>query len=104
MKYVRLPTFLADWQRLSDSERAAVRRWLADVFLPAVAAHEADPTGFVWPRVLRFERLQSSGGICAVTWSFAGPDGRAIFQFSSLNGEPCLVWRRIGRHDIYRRP
>lgn len=104
MKYVRLPAFLADWQELSPSERAFVKAWLAGTFLPAVAAYEADPAGFVWPRGLRFERLTASGGICAVTWSFSGPDGRATFQFSDLGGEPCLVWRRIGCHDIYRRP
>jgi len=104
MKYVRLPAFLADWQGLPEAERAFVKQWLAEDFLPAVAAYEADPAGFVWPRGLRFERLKSSDGICAVTWSFAGPDGQATFQFSTTDGEPCLVWRRIGYHDICDRP
>lgn len=100
MKYVRLPQFLADWQALSAGERAMVRQWLAEVFLPAIAAYELDPAGFVWPRSLRFERLSATDGICAVTWSFSGPDGRATFEFASIAGEPHLVWRRIGRHHI----
>ena len=104
MKYVRLPAFLADWQALPEPERAFVKRWLAEIFLPAVAAYEADPTGFIWPRSLRFERIKSAGGVCAVTWSFSGPDGRATFQFSMIDSEPCLVWRRIGHHDIYHQP
>ena len=104
MRYVRLPAFLRDWAALPEAERALVKQWLAEEFLPAVAAYEADPSGFVWPRTLRFERLKGTGGICAVTWSFSGPDGRATFEFSTIDGEPCLVWRRIGRHDVYRRP
>ncbi len=104
MRYVRLPSFLADWNALPQSERTLVKQWLADVFLPAVAAYEADPTGFTWPRSLRFERLQHGHGICAITWSFSGPDGRATFEFSTRDCEPCLIWRRIGHHDIYRRP
>ena len=103
MRYVRLPSFLADWTALPERERELVRRWLAEVFLPAVAAYEADPTSNAWPKGLRFERLESSGGICAVSWSFAGPDGRATFEFSSLDGERVIIWRRIGHHD-YRRP
>jgi len=104
VRYVRLPTFLADWNALSDAERRLVKAWLAEVFLPAVAAYEADPTGFVWPGSLRFERLEGAGGICAVTWHFSGPDGRATFQFGESNGQPCLIWRRIGHHDVYRTP
>jgi len=69
-----------------------------------VAAYEADPKGFVWPANVRFERLRGTAGICAVAWSFAGPDGRATFSFGTIDGQPCLRWRRIGHHDIYRQP
>ena len=99
-----MPSFLADWEALPEAERALVKRWLADVFLPALAQYEADPAGFVWPASLRFERLHGTSGICAVTWSFAGPDGRATFQFVNQDGIPCLVWRRIGHHGVYGRP
>jgi len=104
MRYLRLPTFMNDWQRLPAHERELVKGWLTDVFLPAVAGYEADPAGFVWPAGLRFERLQQTDGICAVTWSFAGPDGRATFEFRVIDGESYLVWRRIGHHGIYKRP
>ena len=104
MKYTRLPNFLADWKTLPESERMLVKRWLAEVFLPAVAAYEADPAGYVWPSGLRFEHIQGTKGICAVTWSFSGPDGRATFEFRTVDDESCLVWRRIGHHEIYRHP
>jgi len=104
MRYVRTSAFLSDWKALPEAERVLVKKWLAEVFLPAVAAYELNPVGFVWPRGLRFERIQGADGICAVTWSFSGPDGRATFEFATEDGEPCLRWRRIGYHDIYRRP
>lgn len=53
---------------------------------------------------LRIHRLTDSG-IYSLTWNFSAPDGRATFQLDrSPDGEPVLVWRRIGDHSIYRRP
>ena len=104
MRYVRLPEFLADWERLTPRERGLVVEWLRTVFLPAVEAYQKNPAGYVWPKALRFERLAGAGGVCAVTWSFAGPDGWATFHFDTSDNEPCLVWRRVGHHDIYRHP
>jgi len=39
-----------------------------------------------------------------MTWSFSGPDGRATFEFVTIDGQPGIRWRRIGCHDIYRSP
>lgn len=39
-----------------------------------------------------------------LTWSFAGPDGRATFEFFAVDGETAIRWRRVGRHDIFRNP
>lgn len=36
-----------------------------------------------------------------MTWSFARPDGRALFQVAEVAGEPVVIWLRIGNHDIY---
>jgi hypothetical protein len=57
----------------------------------------------VWPKSLRVERLTGSG-IMAMTWSFSGPDGRATFEFVTVENEQIVVWRRVGRHSIYREP
>ncbi|MGH3491519.1 MAG: hypothetical protein ACRDP8_26815 [Actinopolymorphaceae bacterium] len=41
----------------------------------------------------------------SLTWSFSSPDGRATFHLETdENGEPLLVWRRIGNHSIYQDP
>jgi hypothetical protein len=38
-----------------------------------------------------------------MTWA---PDGRATFAYGPevLAGQLHIVWRRIGTHDIFRRP
>lgn len=102
MKYRRLPRFDADYRRLSLSEREKFRQALA-VFIEASKAYEADPVHFVWPKSLRIEKLTGTG-VMAMTWSFSGPDGRATFQFETVGKDLFVVWRRVGRHKIYREP
>lgn len=39
-----------------------------------------------------------------MTWSFASPDGRATFEFLTVDGELCVRWRRVGDHDAFKNP
>jgi hypothetical protein len=39
-----------------------------------------------------------------MTWSFASPDGRATFELVTVDGELRCRWRRIGDHDVFKRP
>ncbi|GAC1406264.1 MAG: hypothetical protein NVSMB52_19820 [Chloroflexota bacterium] len=55
-----------------------------------------------WPAKLRMERVQGVSGTREMTWSFAGPDGRATFEVVEIEGEPVIRWRRVGGHDIFR--
>lgn len=48
--------------------------------------------------------MTSLPGLWEMTWSFSGPDGRATFEFITLDGEPHVRWRRIGTHAIYTSP
>ena len=102
MKYRRLPRFDSDYRKLSPSEREKFRQALA-IFIEASSAYEANPGHFVWPRSLRIEKLTGTG-VMAMTWSFSGPDGRATFQFDTIDGQMFVVWRRVARHTIYRQP
>jgi hypothetical protein len=53
---------------------------------------------------LRIHRI-SNTDIYSLTWNFASPDGRATFHLDKMDeGEPLLVWRRIGEHAIYKNP
>ena len=102
MKYRTLPLFEADYRRLSPAERAKFRDTLRE-FIAAASAYESSPERFIWPKSLRVERLTGSG-VMAMTWSFSGPDGRATFQFETVDGQMFVVWRRVGRPQIYRQP
>ncbi|HEY8637632.1 MAG TPA: hypothetical protein VIL64_00215 [Solirubrobacteraceae bacterium] len=52
---------------------------------------------------LRVKRVQGYAGVWEMTWA---PDGRATFQYGDeiVHGEPHIIWRRIGTHDVFRRP
>lgn len=43
------------------------------------------------------------GEVYSLTWSFSGPDGRALFLIGpDTDGEPVLTWLAVGYHDIYQ--
>ena len=52
---------------------------------------------------LRVKRVQGAEGVFEMTWA---PDGRSTFEYGDelRPGEPHVVWRRIGTHDIFSRP
>ena len=55
---------------------------------------------------MRVGRVTGHRKVWEMTWSFTSPDGRATFHLDQdeAGGELTLVWRRIGRHDIFKRP
>jgi hypothetical protein len=46
-------------------------------------------------------RIHRIGPNYSMTWSFASPDGRALFRLAEVNGETVVVWLRVGNHSIY---
>jgi hypothetical protein len=48
--------------------------------------------------------VEGAPGVFEMTWSFAGPDGRATFEWTTIEGALGLRWRRIGGHRILREP
>lgn len=56
------------------------------------------------PKKFRVKKLKYSEGLWAMTWSFSGPDGRAIFYFEESENETRLIWVRIGDHGIFKQP
>lgn len=52
---------------------------------------------------LRVRGVQGADGVYEMTWA---PDGRATFEYGKeiIDGEPHIVWRRAGTHDIFNRP
>jgi len=48
--------------------------------------------------------VEGAPGVWEMTWSFAGPDGRATFEWIEIEGETASRWRRIGGHAILGAP
>lgn len=109
MRYVRSDSFKADYRRLSAQERELFRR---SVVLFNTAAGRVASTGDVigWPASLRVKSVKGTHGIFEMTWSYAGPDGRATWEWTRVTdvgtGElhPAIRWRRIGGHSIFVDP
>ena len=102
MKYQRSESFLADYQRLSPEERALFRAAVRQIN-EAYERRGADGLPR-WPASLRIKPVRGAPGIWELTWSFTGPDGRATFEFVTIDGEPAIRWRRIGTHRIFQHP
>lgn len=88
--------FHKDLGRLTPEEREAfaraVERFVADL-------RRAD--GF--RPGLRVKGVRGAPGVYEMTWA---PDGRATFQYGAAvrAGEPHVVWRRVGTHDVLTTP
>ena len=103
MKWQDTPQFKADWKDLPVEHQQLFRAALP-AFSLACDAYVAAAGAYRWPATLRVSPLKSAPGIWEMTWSFAGPDGRATFEFATDDGDTFVRWRRIGTHAIYRKP
>jgi hypothetical protein len=103
VKFDWLHAFGADWARLTDHERILFERVVREQFHPACERFGLDPAA-PWPRALRVKRVQGIPGVWEMTWSLSGPDGRATFEWITIDGELAVRWRRIGGHGIFGRP
>ena len=102
MKYRSLESFRNDFRRLPAENQQMLLRVLREFFLPAIGAGSFGGASG-WPKRLRIHQL-SNTNVYSLTWNFASPDGRATFHLDKMDGEPLLVWRRIGDHAIYKNP
>jgi len=88
-------SFKRDHRSLGPDERIAFRRTVEKLV-------EDLGRGRLRPG-LRVKRIQGTRGIFEITWA---DDGRATFEYGDerIEGEPHIVWRRIGTHAILRGP
>jgi hypothetical protein len=93
--YQARPRFLRDFRGLTAEQVAAWSRAL-DRFVAGLRSGQFDPA-------LRVKRVKGYPGVWEMTWA---PDGRATFEYGrELHaGDPHIVWRRIGTHDVFIRP
>ena len=93
--YARTQSFTRDYASLSPDQRAAFRQAVTHFI-------EDLPTG-KFRKGLRIKGVKGARGIFEMTWA---NDGRATFQYgrSQVEGEPHVILRRIGAHDIFGEP
>lgn len=103
MKFETTPAFDADYRRLRTEHAAEFKKVLREKFVPACDAFANDPAT-PWPASLRVKSVRSAPGVMEMTWSFASPDGRATFEFVTVDSEPRVRWRRIGNQDVFKNP
>lgn len=94
--YQRLPRFDADWEELPEDRRERFRRAVRQL-IEDLDAHRPFRPG------LRVKRVQRTRNVFEMTFA---PDGRATWHYGTeiRPGEPHIVWRRIGTHDVLTSP
>lgn len=95
-RWTKTESFSRDLKKLSDDQHSA--------FCTAVGEFVEDlKMGGKFRAGLRVAKIVNAGDIWEMTWA---EDGRATFEFTEtqIEGERHVVWRRIGTHEIYKRP
>jgi hypothetical protein len=98
VRYAATVGFDGAFGKLPREHRAIFRAAVRTQLLPALAAgaYRGESS---WPSRLRIHKIDL---VYSLTWSFTGPDGRALFTISpDADGQPVLTWLAIGYHDIY---
>jgi hypothetical protein len=90
-----LARFGDDFNALSPDQQAA--------FLAAVAQFVADCGAGAFRSSLRVKGVRGAAGIFEMSWA---ANGRATFEYGSeiVPGQPHIIWRRVGTHDVFRTP
>lgn len=102
MKYITSPSFDSALAKLPAEHRKLVYAKLPD-FVKA-AERQAGTPGSAWPAALRVRSMKGYPGLLEVTWNFSGPDLRATFQWTEIDGEAGIAWVDVGDHSIFDNP
>ena len=102
MKYDRADSFKADYKSLPDAHKKLFKEAVLAIN-DAFARHTGNGP-LRWPARLRIKDVEGTPGVWEMTWSFSGPDGRAMFDFYDVDGQQAIRWRRIGDHSIFKNP
>jgi len=103
VKFLTTPAFDSDYRRLKPEHAAEFKKVVREKFIPACDAMSTDPAS-PWPSSLRVKAVRGASGVLEMTWSFASPDGRATFELVTVDGELLVRWRRVGNHDVFKKP
>ena len=102
MKYRTTPRFDRDLRKMQRTDQLAFLGAMDRFHEAADDAVLGDPSP--WPRGMRVKRVSGTRGIWEMTWSMRSPDGRATWEWTTLDDEVAIVWRRVGNRSILKRP
>jgi hypothetical protein len=93
-----LPRFEKDWKDLTPQQWATFRKVVKDAFVPDLMAPDRP-----FRPGLRVKGVKAHPNVFEMTWE---NDGRATFSYGAerVPGQPHVIWRRIGTHDIFTPP
>jgi hypothetical protein len=98
VRYQTTASFDAGLAKLPREHRRMFTEAVRAHLVPALAAGAHRGTA-PWPIRLRIHKIAE---VYSLTWSFSGPDGRALFTIGpDREGEPLLTWLAVASHDIY---
>lgn len=104
MKYVETDSFRKDLRALAKRGHSRdFARGFRDKFVPAAERYAAE-RGAPWPAGLRVKSVTNAPGVWEFTWSMNNPDGRATFEWITIDGAPAIRLRRVGDHSIFSSP
>jgi hypothetical protein len=91
------PEFFRDYARLTPEQREKFKEAVRAIVDDLKQKRPFRPG-------LRIKGVQDQPGIFEMTWDM--PNGRATFIYGAerVPGEPHIVWRRIGGHEIFKTP
>lgn len=94
--YERHERFNREFQKLTAEQRKRFLAVLAIDFIPGLKARQFPPR-------LRVKRVKATARVWEMSWA---PDGRATFEYGveGKPGEPHVIWRRVGTHDVFVDP
>lgn len=94
--YERHERFNREFQKLTAEQRERFLAVLAIDFIPGLKTRQFPPR-------LRVKRVQATARIWEMSWA---QDGRATFEYGVERkpGEPHVIWRRVGTHDVFVDP
>lgn len=105
MRFERTESFKADFRRLTKEEREMFRTAALE-FSAACDRHVKSRAAF--PGKFRAKDVEGAKGVLEMTWSFASPDGRATWAWTTVDIDgvtyPAVLWRRVGSHRIFSNP
>jgi len=93
--YEKSARFERDWDTLSVSDQERFRQMVTKLV--------ADLESGRFRKGLRVKRIEGTSSFYEVTFP---ADGRATWEYGDpvLEGEPHVIWRRIGTHAVFGKP